>query len=166
MTENILSYCHVVLEGSDHTYEGDSGPDGLIAFRDIEPDVYTLTVSKKGYEDYIETDIVIDDEHNTLRSKVALKELPHELTIICMITDLDGNNVENIKVVMYDLDGNIVYHGVSNVDGEIRFPHVKYGKYLVKAEGNEYKRNTMNITVNSTNKNPRQLAITVEKTDK
>ena len=34
----ILPHCTVILEGQEHTYEGDSGEEGIISFGDIAED--------------------------------------------------------------------------------------------------------------------------------
>lgn len=156
----ILPHCTVILEGQEHTYEGDSGEEGIISFGDIAEDVYTLTVKKEGYEDYIEEGIVIDEKNKTINARVELKELAHEITLIVLTSP---DEVENMTVSLTDTQGQIVYHGRTDKDGQVTFTKVEYGQYLLKVTGDGYQRYTSNIKVNSTNKNPRTIEVPLVK---
>ena len=168
LQNEILSHCTVILEGSDHSYEGDTGEDGILSFDDIQPDVYTLTVKKEGYEVYVEEGITIDEENKAIRAKIAMKELPHEIAYMVLVTDdsTDKVNVDEATVVMYNTKGHIVYHGKTDKEGQVTFPKVHYGKYLVKITKEGYQRFTKNITVNATNNNPRTENVELIKINK
>lgn len=155
LDQNILPNCFVTLEGTEHTYEGNSGPEGILSFDDIAEDVYTLIVHKDGYEDYIEEGIIVDDQNKSLRAKVSLTKLPEEITII-VITEPE---IEDILVTLIDVQGNVIHHGRTDLEGQVIFPKVHFGKYALKVKSDEYQRFTTNITVNRRNNNPRTINI-------
>ena len=156
--QNILPNCQILLQGIENEYEGNSGPEGIISFEDIAEDVYTLTVHKDGYEDYIEEGIIIDENNRTLRAKVNLKRLPHHITLMVFVSP----EISDLLVTLIDTGGHVIHHGRTDESGQVIFPKVKYGKYVLKVEGEEYKRHVSNITVNSRNNNPRTITVPME----
>lgn len=157
--QNILAHCRVFLEGTEHEYEGDSGPKGIISFDDIAEDVYTLTVQKDGYEDYVESGIIIDEQNKSLHANVSLKKIPDEITLIVVTTPSE----KDMLVTLMDVEGHVKYHGNTDNDGQVVFPKVHYGKYALKVTGKEYDRYLVNITVNSRNNNPRTVDVPLTK---
>lgn len=164
LDQNILPNCQVILQGTDNEYEGNSGPEGIISFDDIAEDVYTLIVHKDGYEDYIEEGIIIDEYNRTLRAKVNLKRLPHEITLIVVVSE----EVPDLLVSIIDIEGHVIHHGRTDETGQVIFPHVHYGKYVLKVNSDlkvsdrQYKRYMNHITVNKTNNNPRTINVPLE----
>ena len=158
LDQNILPHCQITLQGTENEYEGNSGPEGIISFDDIAEDVYTLIVHKDGYEDYIEEGIIIDETNRTLHAKVSLKKLPHHITLMVLVSP----EIPDLLVTVIDTEGHVIHHGKTDETGQVIFPKVHYGKYVLKVHGEDYKRYTTNITVNSRNNNPRTINVPIE----
>jgi len=133
-----LAKAMVTLDaGNDKKYRALSGKDGTFLFEDIEPDDYSITVTRVGYVENELPEMAIEPgEH---KKDLQIKLAPQGV-ISGRVLDEDGDPVPQAQVVCYRSVGvgakkHVLESSTKGVDGEAKFTFtdLKPGRYYLLA---------------------------------
>ncbi|WP_455644835.1 SpaA isopeptide-forming pilin-related protein [Methanosphaera sp.] len=162
MTEEnkLLANATITLEGKNHSLKKETGSDGKVSFDEVPPDTYTLLITKEGYKEYLHpTPLEIQkDKLSNYDLKINLEKIIEEETRKLIIKL--SHEVQDVTLKLYQ-DEVLIQYANTDETGTATFEEVPYGSYSIKANIEEYEEVSKNITVNSTNKNPRTISISL-----
>ncbi len=121
----------VEIRNEDGTliYSGRTNDEGQIIIKNLPIGKFYI-LEKEAPESYVinEEPMWFEVKEDGEIIKATMEDEKIKSTVIIHKIDQDGNALAGVTIGVYDLDGNLIYEGITNEDGNIEL-ELEYGKY-------------------------------------
>lgn len=116
-------------ENDELIFSGRTNEEGKIILKDIPVGKFYI-LEKEAPESYVVNDepMWFEVKDNGEIIKANMEDEKIKSTVIIHKVDQDGNALAGVIIGIYDLDGNLIYEGTTDKDGNIEL-EMEYGKY-------------------------------------
>ena len=116
-------------ENDELIFSGRTNDEGKIILKDIPVGKFYI-LEKEAPESYVVNDepMWFEIKDNGEIVKANMEDEKIKSTVIIHKVDQDGNALAGVIIGIYDLDGNLIYEGTTDKDGNIEL-EMEYGKY-------------------------------------
>jgi len=117
-------------------HEGKSDTNGKILLTKLPAGTYTYKEieAPPGYNLLLEEYTFTIDKHGVVSGKIIIENLRSKGQIVTISKRdvTDGKPVPGAKIEIFDAEGTLIFSGISDANGDTKFPMPKPGKYYFK----------------------------------